>query len=43
MVFHETQINVMKHIDISWNMFISQSLFISQSKASMNLSVLVEM
>ena len=39
MVFHETQINVMKHIDISWNM----SFFKSQSEASMNLSVLVEM
>ena len=42
MVFHETQIYVMKNINISWNIFMSQLLCKSQSKASMNLSVLVE-
>ena len=42
MVFHETQTNVMKHNDISLNMFMSQSFYKSQSKASMNLSVLVK-
>ena len=32
----------MKHIDVSWNMFMSQSFYKGQSKALINLSVLVE-
>ena len=43
MMFRETQINTMKHIYISWNMFMSQSFYESESKESMNLSVLVKL
>ena len=42
-MFRETQINTMKHIYISWNMFMSQSFYESESKESMNLSVLVKL
>ena len=42
-MFRETEINTMKHTDISWNMFMRQSFYESESKESMNLSVLVKL